>query len=287
VEEDMKKRIVVLLALASVSAGAQTISFDQLQHVKTSLNHLTVIDLGEPVLSIGKADLDAFQIDTEGDKILIEPLKEAISTNLAIWTSSRQLNYELDPAGDVSKMTVLIRNAPATSQHAPSTAAVASQLDDQEIQKVTTLAQSQVLIEAQEITHDDTKTASDTVSISVEQIFRGKDQLFIRYVITNLTKAPYRVTAPNVSLPLPTQQPISLVSLKNHQLTPQAFATFKAKQGESLPVVMGRSLLTDLGPGQTTTGVISIKGSHDNSPQLYELRFGTEQNQAIAVAAVL
>jgi hypothetical protein len=286
-EEDMKELIALGIALASASASAQTIGFDQLPHVKTALNHVTVIDLGEPVANIGKADLDAFQIDMEGDKILIEPLKEAISTNLAIWTASRQLNYELDPAGDVTKMTVLIRNAPSTPRHASSTAATASQLDDQELQKVTSLAQSQALIGSQDITRDRQKLAVDSVNVDIDQIFRAKDQLYIRYVITNLTKAAFRVTLPDVSLPVPTQQPISLIGLRDHQLNPQTFATFKTKQGESLPVVAGHTLVTDLGPGQKTTGVISIKRSKDNPPQIYELRFGSDQNHVVTVAAVL
>jgi hypothetical protein len=283
----MKELIALGIALASASAGGQTIGFDQLPHVKTALNHVTVIDLGEPVVNIGNADLDAFQIDMEGDKILIEPLKEAISTNLAIWTASRQLNYELDPAGDVTKMTVLIRNAPATPRHASSTAATASALDDQELQKVTSLAQSQALIGLQEITRDGAKLTVDAVNVDIEQIFQAKDQLYIRYVITNLTKAPFRVTLPDVSLPVPTQEPISLIGLRDHQLNPQTFATFKTKQGESLSVETGHSLVTDLGPGQKTTGVISIKRSQDNPPQIYELRFGSDQNHVVTVAAVL
>ena len=283
----MKELIALGIVLASASAGAQTIGFDQLPHVKTALNHVTVIDLGEPVVDIGKADLDAFQIDTEGDKILIEPLKEAICTNLVIWTASRQLNYELDPAGDATKMTVLIRNAPATPRHTSSTEATASQLDDQELQQITNLAQSQAIIGSQEIMRDSAKPADDAVNVDIEQVFRAKDQLYIRYVITNPTKTPFRVTLPDVFLPVPTQQTISLIGLRDHQLTPQTFATFRATQGQSLSVVTGHSLVTDLGPGQKTTGVISIKRSQDDPPQLYELRFGSDHNHVVTVAAVL
>ena len=77
--------------------------------------------------------------------------------------------------------------------------------------------------------------------LHLEQVYRAKDQIYIRYSVTNQTKAPFRVTTPDVCAPLPTEQPISLVSLRNHQITSQTFAAFKARQVSGIPVTQAES----------------------------------------------
>jgi hypothetical protein len=95
------------------------------------------------------------------------------------------------------------------------------------------------------------------------------------------------LTTPDVSAPLPTRQPVSLLSLRNHQLSPQTFGSFKAKPGSSLAVVQAESVTQDLAPGQKTTGVVSIGSFQGNPPQFYQLNFGTDQGQPLTVEAVL
>ena len=111
--------------------------------------------------------------------------------------------------------------------------------------------------------------------------------IYIRYSVANRTKAPFRVTTPDVCAPLPTEQPISLVSLRNHQITSQTFATFKARQVSGIPVMQAESGTRDLAPGEKTTGVISIESSAGNPPQIYQLNFGADQNGPLKVEAVL
>ena len=109
----MKSFLGAVLALAAISAAAQSTNFNQIQHIETALNHLTVIDLAEPIVTVAVADPDSIQIERHDDKVFIKPLKDGVSTNLFIWTASRQIAYEIDPAGDLAKMNVIVRNAPA------------------------------------------------------------------------------------------------------------------------------------------------------------------------------
>jgi len=118
-------------------------------------------------------------------------------------------------------------------------------------------------------------------------VYRSKDQMYIRYSVTNQTQAPFRLTTPDVSAPIPTQQPISLIVLQNRQLSPQSFGAFKSKPGSSLAVVQAESVVHDLAPGQTTTAVVSIGSSQGNPPQLYQLNFGIDQGRPLTVEAVL
>ncbi len=275
---------IVALALFATAAGAQTTNFNQVQHIETALNHLTVIDLGEPVITLAVADPDAFQVERHDDKVFLKPLKEGASTNLFVWTASRELSYELDPAGDLQKMNVLIRNVPPAI---PARIAMAAEPTDQEIRKVASLVLTQALMGTEEIARDGSKVATDRVTVELEQVFRSKDQLYLRYSITNSTRFPFRVTAPDVYEPEPTQVPISLLSLRDHQLSSQTFATFKVKQGASIPVMHAESQTRDLAAGQKTSGIVSIRSAQGNPPQLYQLNFGNDHDSPVTVEAVL
>lgn len=281
----MKTFITLPLVLAVSVAAAQTTSQSQIRHVETSLNHLTVLEFGEPVTTLAVADPDSFQVERHEDKVFVKPIRDKVSTNLFVWTASRQLSYELDPAGELATMDVVIRTDPPPDPHASARASV--EASDAEIRRIASLVLAQTMMGVQDIAHDPEKSAAGRVAIDLEQVYRFKDQLYIRYSVTNQTKNPFRLTTPDVSALLPTQQPISLFGLRNHQLSPHTFGTFRAKQGSNLTVVQAESVNRDLAPGQKTTGVISIGTSSRNVPQLYQLNFGTDQNQQLTVEAVL
>ncbi len=281
----MKTLIIIPFALAVAIAGAQTTNLSQICHVQTSLNHLTVLQFGEPVTTLAVADPDSFKVERHDDKIFVMPLREKVSTNLFVWTASRQLSYELDPAGQLATMDVLIRNEPPADTHMAAHAS--TEPTDAEIHKIASLVLSQAMMGVQDIAHDPGKHTVGQVQVDIEQVYRSKDQLYIRYSISNQSNAPFRLTTPDVSAPLPTQLPISLLGLRNHQLSAQTFGFFKTKPGSTLTVVQADSLGHDLPPGQKTTGVVSIECSQGNPPQIYQLNFGTAQDRPLTVEAVL
>src|SRR5438067_13890826 len=65
--------------------------------VETTMNHLTVIELAEPV-TLAAAGSPSFKIERRENKDFIQPLEEGLSTNLFVWTNSGRWNYELVPA---------------------------------------------------------------------------------------------------------------------------------------------------------------------------------------------
>ena len=283
----MKSLLGAVLALAAINAAAQSTNFNQIQHIETALNHLTVIDFAEPVVTVAVADPDAIQIERHDDKVFLKPLKEGVSTNLFVWTASRQIAYEIDPAGDLAKMNVIIRDAPEPTLHRPDHDAASSEPSDQQIQKIAALVLTQALMGTENVLRESSKVATNGVSVEISQVFRSKDALYIRYTITNQSTAPFRITTPDVYEPQPTQQPISIVSLRDRQLSPQTFAAFKAKQETSVPVVSAEAAPTDIAPGQKSTGVVTIRGSQGNPPQLYQLHFGNSQGGPVTAEAVL
>jgi hypothetical protein len=283
----MKALIAVGLAFASVASTAQTLTFNQIPHIQTALNHLTVIELGEPVVKVEIADRVAFEVERYEDEVSLTPLKSDVSTNLFIWTSTREISYEIDPAGDVAKMTVLLRNAPPQQQHATVANAGSTEQSREQIQQASALVLAQGLMGSRNITRETLKQPNDGVFVELEQVYRSSDRLYIRYSITNLSKAPFRITAPDISQPEPTQEPVSILSLRDHQLSDQTFSSFKAKPGSTIPVATSESQDTDLAPGRKTIGVISIRGPQSNLPQIYQLHFGNDQSHPVTAEAVL
>jgi len=281
----MKTLTTISLALAVATAGAQTTNQSQIRHIETSLNHLTVLEFGESVTTLAIADPDSFQIECHDDKVFVKPLREGVSTNLFVWTASRELSYELDPAGALAAMDVLVRTEPSPNPHASARAA--AEPSDAEIRKIASLVLTQAMMGVEGIVRDPEKRAADRVEIEVEQVYRAKDRLYIRYSIGNQSHAPFRVTDPDVCAPLPSEQPISLVSLRNHQINSQTFAAFKARRVSGIPVIQAESGARDLAPGEKTTGVISIESTVGNPPQIYQLNFGADQSGPLKVEVVL
>jgi hypothetical protein len=281
----MKTITILFLALSAISAVSQTTSQSQIRHIETSLNHLTVLEFGESVTTLAIADPDSFQVERHDDKVFVKPLREGVSTNLFVWTASRELSYELDPAGRLAQMDVMVRAEPVPKPHISTQAS--AEPSDVEIRKIASLVLTQAMMGAEDIVHDAEKRTTGRVEVDLEQVYRAKDRIYIRYSLANQTTAPFRVTTPDVCAPVPTEQPISLVSLRDHQIASRTFTAFKTKQVSGIDVMQAESGTRDLAPGEKTTGVISIGIPTGNPTQIYQLSFGADQNGPLQVEAVL
>jgi len=96
---------VLVLALSFPVAGqridTQRADRKLVRRVETMANHLTVIELSEPVV-MAAAGSPSFKIERQGNKVLIQPIEEDATTNLFIWTASGRFSYELVPATSIA-----------------------------------------------------------------------------------------------------------------------------------------------------------------------------------------
>src|SRR5438093_5174339 len=108
--------IVLMLAVAAEPQRIETQHPDasKVTRVETTMNHLTVIELAEPV-TLAAAGSSAFKIERRENKVFIQPLEEGVSTNLFVWTNSGRWNYELVPAASVEVMHFAIDQRVATA----------------------------------------------------------------------------------------------------------------------------------------------------------------------------
>jgi hypothetical protein len=281
----MKTIMSLIFVVAVATAEAQTTGQGQIRHVETSINHLTVLEFGEPVTTLAIGDAESFQIERHDDKVFIKPLQQGVATNLFVWTASREVSYELDPAGSLSSMDVSIHTDPVPNPRA--NAQSNEELSEEKIHKIATLVLTQSLAGAEDIVQDSTKTERNCVQVTIEQIYRSGEQIYLRYSIMNRTEAPFRVTTPAVYAQTPSQNTFLLVSLRNHQLKRTTYASLKARRCIALELAQTESTPHDLVPGEKATGVIAIKATDGSQSQLYQLNFGVDQNRPVTAEAVL
>ena len=287
----MKHRAAAVgFTFVAVMASAQTINYNQIPHIHTAVDHLTVIEVGEPIATVAVANPDALSVEHHGDKVFLKPSQQAQATNLFIWTATRQLAYEVDPAGDVAKMNVVVEAIPAnaaTTTAAGRTVAAKAEPDDAEIKRIASLVLTQAMLGTEDIARDGERHENGRVDVQLDQVFRAADATYVRYTVSNRTNHPYRLTTPDVRTLLPTQLPSPLASLRDHQLR-QSFAdTFHGKPGQPLTIVSADTASRDVAPGATVTCVVSVKNAQTNPPQLFQFHFGTDTLRPLTAEAVL
>jgi hypothetical protein len=267
--------ITLLLSSASVIAQQQPVT-----KIHTALNHLTVIEMSEPV-TMAAAGSDAFEIKRHGNRVFIEPLRANVDTNLFLWTAHEEKVYELEPAGEVNAMDVLIAPKP---QLKPSVSA--SELHDSDIRKIADMVMTKALLQTQQISQRNTKPVHNGVNIRIEAVASAKDALYIRYSVINSGKTPYRVPDPAVEQLRPAQPPFSMRSYLNAQLSEKALQKMGNYQATGVPIASCEIAQRDVAPGSAVTGVVAIRVSSPD-PRLYRLIFGRDGDRPIAAAVVL
>ena len=124
------RRVVLMFAVLAavlIPAVAQKIETEtsdrtRIVHLKTALNHLTVIEVGEPVVQVA-AGSPTFKVEWRENKVFVQPTEADAATNLFIWTANQRLNYELEPADSVTNMDFAVDQAPVHLEPVKPTAA--------------------------------------------------------------------------------------------------------------------------------------------------------------------
>jgi len=258
-----------ILAMVSFPAWAQRIEThkserDRIVRVQTALNHLTVIEVGEPVLTVA-AGSSAFKIEWRENKVFIQPTEPDVATNLFIWTASGRLNYELEPAGSVEAMDFAIDHPAVRLPPAPPTVPAA-------VHEPT--APVNTMLGGQPIRMDSFKVPKNRVVILLKDVFREDDQLFIRYAVLNGSKKAYdpgKLQAFTLDVPAS----VKLPRPANYQLTDAEVKRIKSTVQRSV-VILDTELRSPLvEPGRETVGVVGLKlpAAKANGPTILRLSF--------------
>jgi hypothetical protein len=246
--------LAVALTLPAQKIDTETPARDRVVRVQTALNHLTVIEVAEPVTTVAVGSPQAFKVERRENKVFIQPLQEGAATNLFIWTATTRLNYELVPAiSDAGQMDFAIdyqqpkREAEARPAPAPKPA-------------------EQSAIPAEMLLHSApvklvgfARSKQPQVDITIRDVYRTENQVFIRYTIDNRSKTPYEPSTPHVvSLKSP-QCDRSLVPLANSQLGDEYLAHLRSDGTVAMPVLRAETPSRAILPGSNGIGLIAIQ----------------------------
>jgi len=256
----MRRFISIIAALAAlvVPAWAQRIEVqkpdpNRIVRVQTALNHLTVIEVREPVITVA-AGSPAFKIEWRENKVFVQPTEADIATNLFIWTASGRMSYELEPAGAVEQMDFAIdQPAPSPAPAQPTVAKLPSP-------RATAVADPEVLLDSKPIRTDGLKMPKDRVVVILKDTFQGEgNELFIRYAVRNGTQQAYTLSTPQVVAINVSPSSRGVDCLANSQLRESAAARIKVSSERPLEVASGNLRTARLDPGQETVGLVGVK----------------------------
>jgi hypothetical protein len=256
--------LAVAFTLPAQKIDNQTPARDRVVRVQTALNHLTVIEVAEPVTTVAVGSPQAFKVERRENKVFIQPLQENVATNLFIWTATTRLNYELVPAiSDAGQMDFAIdyqqpkREAelqPLPPSPKPST-------------------QSELPIDM--LLHGTPvklvgfpRSKQPQVDITIRDIYRTENQLFIRYEIENRSKSPYQPSTPHVVSLRSPQCDRSLTTLANSQLGDEYLPHLRSDGTVDMSIVQAETPVTNILPGGNGVGVVAVQlpPTYDSKP---------------------
>jgi hypothetical protein len=216
-------------------------------HVQTSLGHLTVLEMGEPVSTVAVGS-SSFRVEWRENKVFIEPTEPDVATNLFVWTASGRFNYELDPAGAVPAMVFAIDQLPTDPPKVLASANRASGSADP--------SPADVLIAAKPVRLLAATPEKNHVAVYVTDLLEHDGQVLIRYSIRNGTDRAYVPGTPQVVALKAPRYRESLYTLKGSQLE-----TPRLKSSGEIPigVTANETRSSRIAPGEETIGIVAIK----------------------------
>jgi hypothetical protein len=287
----MKSKVAALILAAGSVASAQMITHQSVSAstvvpVATALNHLSLIELPEPIVraAVGSEDV---RVEWHGNTVVVKPVRQGQSTNLFVWTEHTQSTYEILPPGDVSHASFVIDQSDGhPSVPATNSADAAVKVSDAEIQKAADTLIAQAMLQSSEVNSRGIKDAKDHVNVRITEVVHDKDAMYVRYTVSNPGQHPYRISDPTVFSFTPAGSHKAVGSLKGIQIPEQKLTSFGSGTTSSLIVREGRLSNRDVNPGESVDGVLCVKKNQD-TPQVYRFVFANDDTHPVSAAAVL
>lgn len=258
----------VLLAVALVPAMAQNIETEtsdrtRIVHLKTALNHLTVIEIAEPVVQVA-AGSPSFKVEWRENKVFIQPTEADAVTNLFIWTANQRLNYELEPAGAVSEMDFAVDQKPVHVEP----------IKPASVHPVAPPSATELLLTGTPIRLLPSKQhANKPVEVWISDVYEKDGSLLVRYAVRNYGSETYSLESPAVYQLDGVRSQRSLYGLMNSQLGDEQAGRLKAKRQTPVNVLDGQAQPARIAPGEEAVGVVRLQTASSTQPTVLRFEF--------------
>jgi hypothetical protein len=228
----VQRFVIVSLVAASLVAQkveTQPLNNQMVVHVETALDHLTVIELADPVTMVAVGNQSAFMVERRENKVFVKPLEESIQTNLFIWTAGARYSYELVPASSVAQMHFAIDQS--------SLRAGAQPMPGAEPAQNTVPLPLGMLTEAKAIRLYGERDVRGRVAVTLRDLYRHNGRLYLRYGVANRSAVGYQAARPAVFRMADVRAPVSLVPLGENQIGERLARSIKAGMASRLDVL--------------------------------------------------
>lgn len=258
----------------------ETLKQDQtaIARVETAKDHLTVIELGEPVTMVAVGNQSAFLVERRGNKVFVKPTEEGARTNLFIWTGTGRYAYELIPAKAVEEMHFAI------DQESPiAVAAVRAVAVDTPLSPLP----AAMLTQATPVSLFGERETQGRVEVSVRDLYRKDNRLYLRYALINRSGIPYQTSPPAAWQLIGVRATQSLIGLGANQLGERLCRTLKIDSAAQLNVVSAdqASRVEAGGDGMGWLAVDAPSGTESNVAVL-RLRFAADAKGDVAAVVI-
>ena len=285
----MKPMVAALFFAAGSFASAQTITHQPINPnavtpVATALNHLSLIELPEPITraAVGSDDI---RIEWHGNTVALKPIRQGQSTNLFVWTEHTQSTYEILPPGEVTSASFVIDQSNGRSEENKA-AEKEAKISQTEIRKAADTLIAQSMLQSSAVNSRGVKDATDHVNVRITEVVRDKDALYIRYTVSNPDQHSYRLSSPSVFSFTPSAAGNVVGSLKGLQVPEQRVQALGSGTTSSISAREERISNPDVNPGQTVDGVLCFEQTSDE-PHLYRFVFQNDESHPVTAAVVL
>lgn len=240
--------------LPAQKIDTETPSRERVVRVQTAMNHLTVIEVAEPVATVAVGSPQAFKVERRENKVFIQPLQENVATNLFIWTASTRLNYELVPAvSDAGQMDFAIdyrQPQPQAQVAQPKPAPVA----------VVSTVPNEMLLNSTPVRLFGGAAAKADLGVLIRDIYRRQDEVFVRFSIENRSSQTLRAGTPAVVSLTGLKFDRSLWAFQNAQLGMEYASRLKTYDAP-IPVKITQCEpgVAEVGPGEARIGLIALQ----------------------------
>ena len=242
--------IVLSSAVSAQKLQVQNPGQGQIIHVQTALDHLTVLEMSEPVSAVAVGS-PIFKVEWRENKVFIKPIEENVATNMFVWTASGRFNYELEPAGSVPDMVFAI-DQPAPVRPQPK--AVADQVVTPK-----QVSPEEVLIATKTVRLYGSVPDKKRVAVYLNDLFEHDGKLLIHYTIRNDSNKTYTPGDPQVSAMNSPRYRESLYTLSNCQLSPSEASRVRSSGEIPIEVAKSETGSARIEPGQEATGIVAVK----------------------------
>lgn len=189
----MKAALSILLAGALLGQKAETPRADSstVLRVETARDHLTVIELSDPVTMVAVGNRSAFTVERRENKVFLTPIDESARTNLFIWTSRGRYVYELVPAKDLDRMQFAVDQVAQ-----PLTSLVAPPKPEVEAAQKTPPLPPEMLTLGQPVLLAGERETSGRAEVTIRDLYRKGNRVYLRYAVTNQSRVGYQPARP-------------------------------------------------------------------------------------------